>query len=98
MSLTADRSDELIGFAQTSRAKGVEPLDPYGRFLKLSDVMESIGVSQAMVYKLMHDKRLPFPQPVKIGRVSVWIERDVVRWKALVAGDPATDHPRGNAP
>lgn len=87
MSLTADRSDELTGLAQMSRAKGVQPLDPYGRFLKLSDVMESIGVSQAMVYKLMHDQRLPFPQPIKIGRVSVWIERDVVRWKALVAGD-----------
>lgn len=85
MSLTADRSDELTAFAQ--RAKGVQPIDPYGRFLKLSDVMESIGVSQAMVYKLMHDQRLPFPQPIKIGRVSVWIERDVVKWKALVAGD-----------
>ena len=71
-----------------SRAQGVQPLDPYGRFLKLSDVMQSIGVSQAMVYKLMHDERLPFPQPVKIGRISVWVERDVVRWKALIAGDP----------
>lgn len=87
MSLTANQNDEVGGFARRLHTSGAQPLDPYGRFLKLSDVMESIGVSQAMVYKLMHDERLPFPQPIKIGRVSVWIERDVVRWKALVAGD-----------
>lgn len=87
MSMTVVEDAET---GQVDRLRGREsapPIDPYGKFLKLADVMQSIGVSQAMVYKLMHDERLPFPHPVKIGRVSVWIERDVVRWKALVAGD-----------
>ncbi|WP_306253326.1 AlpA family transcriptional regulator [Parvularcula sp. IMCC14364] len=59
-------------------------LDPFGRFLKLQEVMASIGVSQAMVYKLMHDEVMPFPKPVKVGRASLWIEREVIAWKARI--------------
>lgn len=59
-------------------------IDPYGRFLKLADVMKSIGVSQAMVYKLMKDEKRPFPKPVKVGRAALWVERDVVAWKAEI--------------
>lgn len=62
-------------------------IDPFGRFLKLSDVMQSIGVSQAMVYKLMQDEVMPFPRPVKIGRSSLWVERDVVAWKTAIVGN-----------
>ena len=87
MSMTAVQDTET-GLGDRRSGRGVaQPLDPYGRFLKLADVMDSIGVSQAMVYKLMHDERLPFPRPIKIGRGSVWIERDVVAWKARVAGE-----------
>jgi predicted DNA-binding transcriptional regulator AlpA len=82
-------SIETVSAPQTESSA----IDPYGRFLKLADVMQSIGVSQAMVYKLMHDERKPFPRPVKIGKVSVWIERDVVIWKAIVAGDRALQEP-----
>lgn len=64
-----------------------KPLDPYGRFLKLADVMQSIGVSQAMVYKLMHDEKRPFPRPIKVGRASLWVERDVVAWKAQIISE-----------
>jgi predicted DNA-binding transcriptional regulator AlpA len=77
---------------QTQRATA-QSFDPYGRFLKLADVMQSIGVSQAMVYKLMQDNCLPFPRPIKIGRASVWIERDVVAWKASIAGDSTASYP-----
>lgn len=93
-----------VGDAETGRVdrlrgrESAQPLDPYGKFLKLADVMQSIGVSQAMVYKLMHDERRPFPQPVKIGRSSVWIERDVVAWKAIVAGDRAQNAPANGFP
>ena len=59
-------------------------LDPYGRFLKLTDVMISIGVSQAMVYKLMKDEKRPFPKPIKVGRAALWVERDVVAWKEVI--------------
>lgn len=84
---------ENVASTETVRAPQTESsaIDPYGRFLKLADVMQSIGVSQAMVYKLMHDERTPFPRPIKIGRVSVWIERDVVRWKTLVVGELGAD-------
>lgn len=94
MSMTVVQDTETGRVDRRPVRESAQPLDPYGRFLKLADVMQSIGVSQAMVYKLMHDERLPFPRPVKIGRVSVWIERDVVRWKALVARDVGADFPR----
>lgn len=67
------------------------PIDPFGRFLKLADVMESIGLSQAMIYKLMHDQRLPFPKPIKLGRLSLWLERDVIQWKAVIV-DAGSGH------
>lgn len=86
MSMTVADEAEFDQLDRRPALSSAQPLDPYGRFLKLTDVMASIGVSQAMVYKLMHDERLPFPRPVKIGRVSVWIERDVVAWKTVVAG------------
>ena len=64
MSMTAVEDTET-GRVDRLRGRGAaQPIDPYGRFLKLADVMHSIGVSQAMVYKLMHDERLPFPHPV----------------------------------
>lgn len=88
MSMTVIQDTETGRVDRRLGRDAAQPLDPYGRFLKLADVMQSIGVSQAMVYKLIHDERLPFPRPIKIGRVSVWIERDVVRWKAQIAGDP----------
>jgi len=87
MSMTAVEDTETGHVDRLLGRESAHPLDPFGRFLKLADVMASIGVSQAMVYKLMHDERLPFPRPIKIGRVSVWIERDVVVWKARVAGE-----------
>jgi predicted DNA-binding transcriptional regulator AlpA len=92
MSMTEVQDAEIGRVDRWPDRESTQPIDPYGRFLKLADVMASIGVSQAMVYKLMHDERKPFPRPIKIGRVSVWIERDVVNWKTIVAGD-ATSNP-----
>lgn len=86
MSMTVVEDAETGRVDRRRGRESAEPIDPYGRFLKLADVMKSIGVSQAMVYKLMNDERMPFPQPVKIGRASVWIERDVVRWKTMIVG------------
>lgn len=94
MSVTIVEGAEAGRVDRLRRLESAQPLDPYGRFLKLADVMQSIGVSQAMVYKLMHDERRPFPRPVKIGRASVWIERDVVSWKAWVAEEAIADRYR----
>jgi predicted DNA-binding transcriptional regulator AlpA len=35
-----------------------------------------------MIYRLMREGRDPFPSPVKIGAASLWVEREVVAWKA----------------
>jgi len=76
--------------------EAAKPIDPYGRFLKLADVMQSIGVSQAMVYKLIKDKANPLPAPVKIGRASVWIERDIVNWKSTLVKVANSEPETGN--
>lgn len=56
--------------------------DPFGRFLKVRDVAASVGLSRAMIYRLMKEGGDPFPAPLKIGSASVWVEREVVAWKA----------------
>lgn len=62
-------------------------VDPFGRFLKVADVAASIGLSRAMIYKLMHAERDPFPPPVKVGGASLWVEQEVVEWKARRVAD-----------
>ena len=57
-------------------------VDPQTRFLRLADVVASVGVSRAMIYKLMHQRDDPFPTPVKIGCASLWVEGEVAAWKA----------------
>lgn len=64
-------------------------VDPFGRFLKVADVAASIGLSRAMIYKLMHAGPDPFPPPVKIGGASLWVEQEVVEWKARRVRDRA---------
>jgi len=61
---------------------GVQQADPFGRFLRVKDVLASVGVSRAMIYKLMHKLDDPFPLPVKIGHASLWVEQEVVEWKS----------------
>jgi predicted DNA-binding transcriptional regulator AlpA len=56
--------------------------DPFGRFMKVRDVAASVGLSRAMIYRLMSDEADPFPAPVKVGSASLWVEREVVAWKA----------------
>lgn len=57
-------------------------IDPYGRFLRMSDVESAVGIRKSKIYELMKDDSDPFPQPIHIGTRSVWIEREVVAWKA----------------
>lgn len=72
--LTPDRDDNAD--------EATHGIDPFGRFLKIHEVAASVGLCRAMVYKLMHEQPDPFPAPVKIGSASVWVEREVVAWKA----------------
>ncbi len=60
------------------------PLDPFGRLLSLRSVLDSVGVSKSSLYEMIKDPESPFPGPIKIGGRSMWIEADVILWKADV--------------
>ena len=49
------------------------------RLLRINQVIETVGLSQAMIYRLIKQKR--FPQPCKPGGVSSrWSEREIQAW------------------
>ena len=49
------------------------------RMIKISEVMEKLGVSRAQVYKMIKTKG--FPKPVSLGHASArWIESEVNAW------------------
>jgi len=48
---------------------------PYMKCLRISDLEQKIGIKKTMIYKLMDDGVIP--QPVKLGRVSMWIESEI---------------------
>lgn len=49
------------------------------RFVRLPEVLTSIGVSERTLYDLM--KRGEFPRPVKIGKMSVWVDEEIEAWQ-----------------
>ena len=55
--------------------------DPYGRFMKIADVMASVGISRPQIYKLMRREDLPFPSPIKVESQSLWVEQEIIQWK-----------------
>ena len=55
--------------------------DPVGRLLKISDVCLEVGLSRAMVYRLITDAKNPFPKPIKIGNASRWSLIEIIEWK-----------------
>ena len=59
-----------------------EMIDPFGRFLRLNDVEVSVGLKRSKIYELMRAEHNPFPTPIKIDSCAVWIEADIVFWKA----------------
>ncbi len=55
--------------------------DPVGRLLKISDVCFEIGLSRAMIYRLINNEQNPFPKPIKIGNASRWSLIEIIEWK-----------------
>ena len=55
--------------------------DPYGRFMRMPDVENNVGLKKSKIYQLMKDPVDPFPSPIHIGMASVWIENEIVAWK-----------------
>lgn len=56
--------------------------DPLGRFLRMPDVEESVGIRKSKIYELIQEIEDPFPSPIHIGTCAVWIEKEVNDWKA----------------
>ena len=53
------------------------------RLLRLAQVIEVVGLSKAMIYRLAREGR--FPKPYKPGGVaSRWSEREVREWRAAL--------------
>jgi predicted DNA-binding transcriptional regulator AlpA len=63
--------------------------DPVGPLLKISDVCAEIGLSRAMIYRLIQNASNPFPKPIKFGNASRWSLIEIIEWKkkALAARD-----------
>ena len=55
--------------------------DPVGRMLRIGAVCSEIGLSRAMIYRLMTDARNPFPKPIKVGKASRWSLVEIIEWK-----------------
>lgn len=63
------------------------------KFLRLPQVAEKVGLRRTAIYDLM--KKGDFPQAVKIGSMTVWLESEVDGWlpaKATHVPNPATQH------
>lgn len=48
------------------------------KMLRLPEVLERVGLSRSMVYKMMSEDR--FPQVVKISKASRWTEQSIEDW------------------
>lgn len=49
------------------------------RFLKLPEVLDRIGISRTSVYDLIREGK--FPQPVRIGRSTLWPDHVIREWQ-----------------
>lgn len=50
------------------------------RLLKIDEVCATVGLSRATVYRLLKSPDAPFPEPVKVGAGSFWVEEEVIAW------------------
>ena len=45
------------------------------KLLRIKDVLELVPLSKSRLYLLIRDNE--FPKPIKLGKISVWVESDV---------------------
>ena len=50
-----------------------------GRFMSVNDVIASVGVSRATIYRMIAKKEFPTQHRLTAGRIGWW-ERDVENW------------------
>ena len=46
--------------------------------IKIEDVLKRTGLGRTLLYELIGQDA--FPEPVKIGRKSCWVEYEVIAW------------------
>lgn len=49
--------------------------------LRMETLISKIGYSRPWIYKEIKAER--FPKPIKIGRTSAWVEKEIAEWIAL---------------
>ena len=49
-------------------------------FLRLPEVVERVMLKKSRIYK--HMKAREFPEPAKLGGMSVWVEHEIDAWVA----------------
>lgn len=64
---------------KTAQAKRTGCAASAGRFLSVNDVIASVGVSRATIYRLIAKDGFPTQHRLTPGRVGWW-ERDVEKW------------------
>lgn len=70
-------------------------MNPNERIIRLPEVLDMVGMRKTAVYDKIKDGS--FPKPLKLGRMSGWLESDVQQWIMQQAGRmPANDeqHPQ----
>ena len=60
--------------------RGVDPALKNLRFLGLKQVLDLLSVGRSTLYAQIKDPQMPFPRPIHIGRRSVWIEGEVLKF------------------
>ena len=48
------------------------------RVLRLPEVLNRVGLRKTAIYKLI--RAGAFPRPMKLGRVSGWLEHEIEAW------------------
>ena len=60
------------------------------RFLRIKDVLDSVALSRATLYRLVNNG--DFPQPVKVGNSTMWVQKEVDDWMRLKVASRAKVH------
>jgi len=47
-------------------------------FLRLADVVARVGLQKSIIYRMISCHE--FPQPIKLGRTSVWSSEEITAW------------------
>lgn len=79
MSETSRRAIESNLEEQPNYVKAID--DPVGRLLTVKEVCNEIGLSRAMIYRIIASPSNSFPRSIKIGNALRWSIVEIIEWK-----------------